>query len=107
MWTRRVEGVGWRPLFYSPEAIPMAEVDLEKIQNVVERVVESEGIEYVHSELRGQGTCGPVESRAWAGAHFFIRPKRFQWQRSIWRRYKTSSNASSNRRGSSTSTRNC
>jgi ribosome maturation factor RimP len=33
----------------------MADVDLEKLAGMIERVVVSEGIEYVHSELRGQG----------------------------------------------------
>jgi len=33
----------------------MADVDLEKLTGVIERVVMSEGLEYVHAELRGQG----------------------------------------------------
>jgi ribosome maturation factor RimP len=33
----------------------MADVDLEKVAGVIERVVVSEGLEYVHSELRGLG----------------------------------------------------
>jgi ribosome maturation factor RimP len=33
----------------------MADVDLEKIASVIERVVVSEGLEYIHSELRGMG----------------------------------------------------
>jgi ribosome maturation factor RimP len=33
----------------------MADVDLERVAGVVERVVVSEGLEYVHTELRGMG----------------------------------------------------